>query len=85
MVFDASELVIDYASFECKDWASSDFGHILSKEKLMPPNILQPRGLGFITIRKVDANDVADTVTRRLRNGFIVYLNCALISWFSKK
>ena len=34
---------------------------------------------------KVDADHVADTVTRRSRTGFLVYLNCALIFWFSKK
>jgi hypothetical protein len=27
----------------------------------------------------------ANTVTRRSRTGFLVYLNCALIQWFSKK
>ena len=34
---------------------------------------------------KVDADHAADTVTRRSRTGFLVYLNSALIFWFSKK
>ena len=45
----------------------------------------QPRGLGFVMSAKVDADHAADTVTRRSRTGFLVYLNCALIFWFSKK
>ena len=44
-----------------------------------------PRGLGFVTIGKVDADYTADTVTRRSRTGFVVYLNCAPVCWFSKK
>ena len=28
MVFDPSKLVIDCASFECKDWAYSEFGRM---------------------------------------------------------
>jgi hypothetical protein len=34
---------------------------------------------------KVDADHAGDTVTRRSRTGFLVYLNCALIYWLSKK
>jgi hypothetical protein len=33
----------------------------------------------------VDADHAADTVTRRSRTGFLVFLNGALIHWFSKK
>ena len=67
------------------DWASSEFGHVLDEERIVPPNMPQPRGLGFVTIGKVDADHAADTVTRRSRTGFVVYLNCAPICWFSKK
>ena len=45
----------------------------------------QPRGVGFIISAKVDADHAADTVTRRSRTGFLVYLNCALVYWHSKK
>jgi hypothetical protein len=45
----------------------------------------QPRGMGFTMRAKVDADHAADTVTRRSRIGFIVYLNCAPIYWSSKK
>ena len=43
------------------------------------------RGLGFIMRAKVDADHASDTMTRHSRTGFIVYLNCAPIYWWSKK
>eukprot|EP00957_Ditylum_brightwellii_P108448 8272641-Ditylum_brightwellii.AAC.1 len=45
----------------------------------------EPRGQGFTMSAKVDADHVSDTVTRRLHTGFLVFLNCALIYWSSKK
>ena len=39
-----------------------------------------------MTVRaKADADHAADTVTRRSRTGFLVYVNSALVYWFSKK
>ena len=71
-------------TFERRDWTTTEFGHIDGKEEL-PPNAPQPRGIGFCIRAKVDASHGADTVTRRSRTGFFVYLNCALIHWWSKK
>ena len=51
----------------------------------MPPNMPEPRGLGFTIRAKVDADHAADSVTRRSRTGFLVYINSALVYWFSKK
>ena len=34
---------------------------------------------------KVDADHASDTVSRRSRTGLLVYLNCALVYWWSKK
>ena len=84
LVFDPSDPVIDEAKFERKDWTSSEFGHIQGEEEL-PPRMPPPRGQGFVMRAKVDADHAADTITRRSRTGFLVYLNCALIFWFSKK
>jgi hypothetical protein len=84
MVFDPSDPVIDESAFELKDWTSSEFGHIQGKEEL-PSNMPEPRGLGFTMRAKVDADHAGDTVTRRSRTGFIIYLNCAPIYWSSKK
>jgi hypothetical protein len=84
MVYDPSDPVIDESGFEKKDWTSSEFGHIEGKEEL-PPNMPEPRGQGFRINAKVDADHASDTVTRRSRTGFIVYLNCAPVYWLSKK
>ena len=45
----------------------------------------EPRGLGFTMRAKVDADHASDTITRRSRMGFLVYLNCGQIYWWSKK
>jgi hypothetical protein len=84
LVFDPSDPCIDESLFELKDWTTSEFGHVIGKENL-PPNAPPPRGFGFWTRAKVDADHAADTVTRRSRTGFIVYLNCSPIYWLSKK
>ena len=47
MVFDPSDPVVDESDFERKDWMSSEFGHVEGKEEL-PPNMPDPRGLGFV-------------------------------------
>ena len=54
------------------------------KEEI-PSNMPEPRGQGFIMHVKVDADCASDTITRRSRTGFLVYLNCAPIYWWSKK
>jgi len=84
LVFDPSDPCIDEPSFELKDWTSSEFGHLQGKEEL-PPNMPQPRGLGFVIKANVDADHAADTVTHRSRTGFLVYLNSSLVCWTSQK
>ena len=84
MVFDLSDPELDESQFEHHDWMSSEFGHVYGKEAL-PPNMPEPRGHGFVMHVKVDADHASDTVTCQSRTGFLVYLNCALIYWFSKK
>ena len=51
----------------------------------MPPNQPQERGAGFVIRAKVDMDHASNTVTRRSRTGFVVYLNSALAYWFAKK
>ena len=84
LVFDPSDPIMDRSKFQRRDWTSSEFEHLEGKE-VLPPNMPQPRGLGFAMRAKVDADHAGDTVTRRSRTGFLVYLNSALIFWFSKK
>ena len=83
MVFDPSEPDIDMSIFEKKDWSSSEFGDKLTE--VLPENAPAPRGFGFTVSAYVNADHASDTVTRRSRTGFLVYLNSALIYWNSKK
>ena len=83
MVFDPSDPVIDEATFERKDWTSSEFGRIDGIEEL-PPRMPVPPEQGFTMRAKEDADHAADTVTRRPRTGFLVYPNCAPIYWLEE-
>ena len=83
LVLNPSDPVIDKSLFEWKDWTSSEFGNVNRKEELTPKKP-HPRGLGFVLQAKVDADHVAATVTIRLRNDSMVYLNCVTVYCFSK-
>ena len=84
LVFDPTYPEINMSDFEVRDWTTSEFGHVQGKEDL-PPNIPEARGAGFAMRCKVDADHASNTVTRRSRTGFLVYLNSSLTYWFSKK
>ena len=83
MVFDPSEPEVDRSLFERQDWSSTVYGNDLKEE--LPGNMPQPRGQGFTMSAYVDSDHAGDTMTRRSRTGFLVFLNCALIFWTSKK
>ena len=84
LVYDPSDPVVDEGQFQRRDWASSEFGHLDGQEEL-PERMPEPRGLGVMIRVKVNADHASNMVTRRLRTGFLVYLNCALIYWWSKQ
>jgi hypothetical protein len=82
MVFDPTEPDIDESIFEGQDWSDSVYGECV---EALPKNAPEPRGSGFKIKAYVDSDHAGDTVTRRSRTGFIVYLNSAPIYWTSKK
>jgi hypothetical protein len=84
IVYNPSDPVIDEAQFDAKDWASSEFGHLDGVEEL-PPNMPEPRGQGFVISSKVDADHASDSVTRRSRTGFLVWINSHPVYFLSKK
>ena len=45
----------------------------------------EPCGIGFVMRAYVDADHAADSMTRKSRTGFLVFLNSAPIYWMSKK
>ena len=84
LVYGPSDPVVDENDSKRRDWASSEFGHVEGKEEF-PVNTPLPRGNGFIMRAKVDADHASDTVSRQSRTGFLIYLNCALVYWWSKE
>ena len=86
LVFDPSDQEIDMSLFLERDWSVSEFGHVHVKK--LPPNAPEAsRGLGFtmLAYHVLDADHATDSVTRRSRTGFFVYLNNTPIYWLGKK
>ena len=77
LIYDLSDPVVNEHEFEQRDWMASEFGHLQGVE-VVPPNMPEPQGMGFVMRAKVDADHAADTVTRRSRTGFLVYLNSGI-------
>ena len=87
MIFDPLEPVINKDEFPKEDWSHSVYttGEEGDLDKPLPPNMPEVRGEGFTMQLYVNADHVGDSVTRRSRTGYFVYLQSALISWYSKK
>lgn len=83
LVFDPSEPDIDQSLFERKDWTTSEMSHDTKEE--LPTNMPEPRGFGFTLKAFVDADHATDSMTRKSRSGFLVYLNSAPVYWMSRK
>ena len=62
LVYDPSDPTINYAEFERRDWASSEFRNIDGKE-VLPPKMPKPCGMGYTIHAKVNADHASDTVT----------------------
>jgi Reverse transcriptase (RNA-dependent DNA polymerase) len=84
IVLDPSDPVVDESLFAIQDWTTSEFGHVQGEEEV-PEYMPEPRGQAFVIQAKVDADHASDTVSRKSRTGFLVWINCALVQWQSKK
>ena len=82
MVFDSSIPDIEMEPFVREDWSQSIYGEVAED---LPPNMPEPKGKAFTMRVFVDSDHAGDSVTRRSRTGFIVFLNEAPIYWMSKK
>ena len=51
----------------------------------IPSNAPDPRGNSVDLRMWVDSDHVGDKMTRRLRTGYFIFINTALIDWLSKK
>ena len=84
MVFDPTPIDFDRSIFERQDWSYSAYGYESLEEEL-PMNMPTAHGQSMTMRVFVDADHAGETVTRRSRTGFIVFLNGAPIYWSSKR
>jgi hypothetical protein len=63
------------------DW--SDFYPDVKEE--LPPMMPEPLGKSVQTICFVDADHAGDRISRRSRTGYLMFVNRALVDWYSKK
>ena len=82
MPFDPTEPEINEEEFERQDWSRSVCGEL---DEELPPNMPEPRGQAMRMRTYVDSDHAGESLTRRSRTGFIVFLNKAPIYWLSKK
>ena len=86
LVFDPTVPDIDMESFQKQDWkyyVYSTPGVELKEE--VPPNITDPLGLPFVMRKFMDADHAGETMTKRSRSGYIIFLNSAPIYWHPRK
>ena len=81
MVFDPSYPTIDMTSFKECDWKHFYKG----AEEAIPDNAPEPRGKDVDVRCFVDADHAGDTVSRRSRTGFFIFINMAPVIFHSKK
>ena len=82
MIFDPSDPNVDESLFPIEDWTNTVYGNCSED---LPPNMPEARGFEPIIRVYVDSDHAGDSITRRSRTGFIVFLNNAPIYWTSKK
>ena len=83
LYFDADEPVLDPNMFNGNSPKSFQEIYRDAKEEL-PPHMPQPRGRKVTTTAYVDASHAANRRTRRSHSGYILFVNRAPISWYSK-
>jgi hypothetical protein len=81
LVFDPTYPQIDMDEFKECDWKEY-YGEVT---EAIPPNAPVPRGKDVDIRLFVDSDHAGDKKTRRSRTGFLVYINGALITWYSKR
>ena len=86
MIFDPSDPNIDMDMFPREDWSHSVYvGDDAELSEPVPDNAPEQRGHGFTMRLFCDSDHAGDSVTRRSRTGYLVYLQNAMIQWYSKK
>jgi hypothetical protein len=81
VVFDPTYPDVDMRAFIKTDWKPM----CRDVKEAIPPNAPVTRGKSIELRIFVDSDHVGEHFTRRSRTGFVIYLNMALIVWFSKR
>ena len=84
MVFKPTPIDFNRSLFEQQNWSYSACGHEDTKEELSK-GMPRPCEPGFTMQVFVDSDHAGDLATQQSRTGFVVFLNGALIYWFSKR
>ena len=72
MVYDPTEVDIDWAEFPHEDWSYSFYGDD-NLEEVLPINMSIPLGKSFACRVYVDSDHAGDQATRRSGTGFVVF------------
>lgn len=81
LAFDPAYPVIDTNQFPRHDWRRF-YDNV---EEPLPPNAPKPLGKPVVIRIFVDADHAGDQLTRRSRTGYVMFINSAVINWYSKK
>ena len=81
LVFDPTEPDIDLKQFPEADWKEF-YGNV---KEAIPPKAPEPRGKSIVLRCYVDSDHAGEKLTRRSRTGFLIFLNMAPITWYSKR
>lgn len=81
IVFDPTYPEIDMSVFKECDWKEF-YGNIT---EAIPPNAPKSRGKEIDLRLFCDSDHAGDKLRRRSRSGFLIYINSALIVWYSKR
>jgi len=80
VVFDDAIPEIDERKFTNVDWKDF-YGDV---QEAIPPNAPEPRGNYVHVSTFVDAAHAGNLVTCRSHTGVVIFVNKALITWYSK-
>ena len=82
MVFDPSVPDFDESLFPKEDWRYTPYSEPPDSKPIESP---QSSGLGLKVSANVDSDHAGDSITRRSRTGYIIFLNNSPIYWTTKK
>jgi hypothetical protein len=81
MAYDPLYPTINMAAFKPNNWKQF-YGNV---KETIPSNVPEPRGKDVDLRMYIDSDHAGEKWMRRLHSGFFVFMNTAVIQWFSKQ